>query len=202
MKKKDYEDVSLPDTADSAHTHNLNMSTHTNSGFLPQRHDHSVTEHVHPIPPLSNAPAREMLRVANAEIGALKSLLETSMAEITALQNNPKTIVPEDRPMDFEPDEDGGVPEHVLLARQGKLVEAGAVAEGLPRLIGCKIASVENKYSDVREVSIIWMLDDGTTRVQVEGVDLAASNIDIDFTAGGSSGELLAYVRSEDDNDS
>lgn len=89
------------------------------------------------------------------------------------------------------------VPKHLELARQGRMLEAGAVAEGLVRIIGMRIGRdvANGQMIQSSGVSIVWKLEDGTEITQVDSINLDSSIIDVDFTGGEGPKELLAYVR-------
>jgi len=94
--------------------------------------------------------------------------------------------------------------EHIRLAKEGRMTEAGAVAEGLPRVTGCELSVEYNASIDENNLKLVWVLDNGDRLVQFSSpvADREVfQKLEIDFTARGTEGELLAYVRPADEED-
>ena len=94
--------------------------------------------------------------------------------------------------------------EHIRLAKEGRMTEAGAVAEGLPRVTGCELSVEYNASRDENNLKLVWVLDNGDRLVQFSSpvADREVfQKLEIDFTARGTEGELLAYVRPADEED-
>ena len=85
------------------------------------------------------------------------------------------------------------------------MVEAGACAEGLPRVVGLELTVEYNTTNDTTYLKVEWRLEDGRKLTQYSAPvqdKQVFQKLEVDFTENGTDGELLAYVRGlEDLND-